>query len=150
MFFWTVVILGIAFVAAHFFSKTSESGKPTGFNFTRPITVAICPGQFEVQAGSYRSWTLNITPNMLNAHLVGSFQAGGGSGNDIQAVVADQMEFQNWINGHPARVLYSTPKMTTGRIDVHLPPGTYILAFNNRFSLLSDKQIVANVELQYL
>jgi len=41
--------------------------------------------------------------------------------------------------------------VTTGRIDVSIPKsGTYIIAFNNKFSLLTRKSVTADIELQYL
>jgi hypothetical protein len=116
-------------------------------NPSRPTAVTICSGTFPVRAGGHVYWTLNITPVMQNARLIGSFQASGGSGNDIQAIVASQTDFQNWINGHPAQALYSTPKVTSGNIDIRVPPGTYILGFSNRFSALSNKQVSVSVKL---
>jgi hypothetical protein len=58
----------------------------------------------------------------------------------------------NWKNGHPARVLYQTEKITTvGTINVPISqPGTYYLAFNNQFSILSDKTITGYIQLQHL
>ena len=41
---------------------------------------------------------------MLEPTITGNFNASGGSGNDIQAIIADEMNFTNWINGHQAGV----------------------------------------------
>jgi hypothetical protein len=146
--YWTVVVLGVVFLAAYFWGRSS-SNSTTGFHLTRPVSITVRTGQFLVKAGQYSYSKVTVTSKMLNAHLVGSFQASGGMGNDIQVVVADGMEFQNWVNGHPARLLFSTQKVTAGRMDVPLAPGTYILAFNNGFSLVSDKRVAADIELQF-
>jgi hypothetical protein len=88
---------------------------------------------------------------MQDARVVGSFRASGGSGNDVQVVLAEESEWENWVNGHEARVLYSTGRITTGKIDVPIAEaGTYYLAFSNAFSTFSEKDVFAEVELRYL
>ena len=87
---------------------------------------------------------------MLRPVVVGSFRASGGSGNDIAAVLAAESEFENWINGHQARALFATDKVTMGQLNVLITQsGTYILAFNNRFSLSTPKTVSADIELRY-
>ena len=50
----------------------------------------------------------------------GTFTAAGASGNDISAVIASEAEFANWINGHEAKVFWSTQgKKTAGSFEVH-------------------------------
>ena len=116
----------------------------------QPVTEKIFQGEMVVKAGQYRFWSLPIPQEMANAQLLGSFHASGGSGNDIQAVVAEPREFENWINGHEARVYYSTGKITNGRIELRLARGTYIIAFSNKFSPVTDKELTADLELHYL
>ena len=71
-------------------------------------------------------------------HVTGEFHASGGSGNDIEAIVAEWGECENWINGHQARVLYQSGKVTNGAIDVPISrDGTYCLLFSNRMALVS-------------
>jgi hypothetical protein len=87
---------------------------------------------------------------MRDVRVVGRFEAAGGSGNDIQAVLADGDNFENWKNGHAARVLYGTDKTTVGSIDVPIvSSGTYYLGLNNRFALLSAKTVSGAIDLQY-
>jgi predicted nucleic acid-binding Zn ribbon protein len=116
-----------------------------------PVTQKLTSGQLVVRAGKYIRTKFSVdTEKMHDVRLVGGFRASGGSGNDIQVVLADENEFENWINGHQARVLYSTGKTTTGKIDVAImEPGTYILAFSNVFSMFADKDVFAEVELRY-
>ena len=84
------------------------------------------------------------------ARVSGRIEASGGSGNDIQAVLATADEFQNWENGHQARVLFQTDKTTVATIDVPISKaGTYYLGFSNRFSTLTDKTITGNVVLYH-
>ncbi len=116
-----------------------------------PVNEKLASGQTVVRAGKYIRWKFTVdTDKMQDFRVVGGFHASGGSGNDIQVVLAEESEFENWINGHQARVLYSTGKTTTGKIAVQIfEPGTYILAFSNTFSVLTDKDVFAEVELRY-
>jgi hypothetical protein len=83
--------------------------------------------------------------------IKGFFRASGGTGNDIQVVIACPAEFQSFINGKQAQVYYVTGKATGEAINVeNLPPGDYVLAFNNKFSALSRKQVTAVVTLTYI
>ena len=121
-------------------------------NTPRPVMTTIFSGDVTVKAGKYQSWTINVDPgSMQNVHVWGSFHASGGSGNDIQAVVAEQSEFENWINGHEAKVHYSTGKVTNGQFNVWLNQGgTYILAFSNTYSTFTDKDVSAEVKIRYM
>lgn len=83
-----------------------------------------------------------------NATLTGDFTASGGSGNDIQVLLMNQDDYINWKNGHAARVYYNSEKITVGKIDVHLNPGTYYLVFSNRFGLLFGKKVDAHIKLK--
>ena len=118
----------------------------------QPISQKLVTGQTIVRAGKYFYVKFTVDPEkMQDAHVVGSFHASGGSGNDIQAVIAEESEFENWRNGHQARVLYSTDKVTNGKFDVPIAEaGTYYLGFSNAFSLLTDKDVFAEVELRYV
>lgn len=103
-----------------------------------------------VRANGYVQYRFQITPEMREAHVAGRFNASGGSGNDIEAVIATEDEFTNWVNGHQARVFYSTQgRKTTDTFDVRLAPGTYYLGFNNRFSALTAKDVFLEVDLNY-
>lgn len=116
-----------------------------------PVTKTLTSGQLFVRAGRYISTKFSVdAEKMEDVRVVGSFRASGGAGHDIQVVIAEEGEFENWINGHQARAVYSTGKTTTGKIDVGITePGTYILAFSNTFSLLTGKDVFAEVELRY-
>ena len=115
-----------------------------------PATQKIATGQIVVRANGYVQYRFQITPDMRSAHVAGRFNASGGIGNDIEAVVTTEDEFTNWINGHQARVFYTTQgRKTTDTFDVQLGPGTYYLAFNNRFSAFSSKEVFLEVDLNY-
>jgi hypothetical protein len=95
-----------------------------------------------VKASGHVQYRFEINKEMRNARLSGRFNASGGFGNDVAAVVATEDEYTNWINGHAARVYYSTQgKKITDSFDVSLVPGTYYFAISNRFSAFSNKYV---------
>jgi hypothetical protein len=111
---------------------------------------SIASGQITVRRGGYVFYKVEITPGMSKATVSGSFTASGGAGNDVEGVLADEEGYTNWINGHEARVFWSTQgRETTGRFSTMLTPGTYYLVFSNKFSLLTDKDVFVDVSLTY-
>ena len=114
-----------------------------------PVNQKVLNGQIIVKSEGYVQYRIQITPDMRDSRLSGKFNASGGSGNDIEVILASEDEFTNWINGHEAKVYYSGGRKTTDHFDVRLGPGTYILAFNNKFSLLTDKMVSGDINLNY-
>ena len=115
-----------------------------------PVSQKIASGQIAVRANGYVQYRITITPEMLEPTITGNFNASGGSGNDIQAVIADEENYTNWINGHQAQAFWTTQgKQTTGNIEARLKPGMYYLAFSNKFSAFTEKQVFLEVDLNY-
>ena len=90
------------------------------------------------------SWAVITVPFGGNRHLQGTFTARGGSGNDIEVLIGDE----NVANGHQGMVWYDSGKVTTGKIDLVLAPGTYYLIFNNRFSFLTPKTLYSDIQIR--
>jgi hypothetical protein len=107
--------------------------------------------QFRVPPAGYVYYLFEVDPTrMREAVVIGQFQAAGGTGNDIEVVVAEREQFLNWANGHGGNIIYSSGKKTAGRVSVRVEePGEYVVAFNNRFSPLSPKNVAANLNLEY-
>ena len=132
-------------------SASSNLARKLVAPFLQPVSEKLTSGAQVVKAGRYLYIDFNVDPaRMVDARVVGTFHATGGFGNDIQVVLAEEGEFENWVNGHKARVLHATEKITSGKIDVPITEaGRYRLAFNNGFSLVSDKTVIADIELHY-
>jgi hypothetical protein len=114
-----------------------------------PVDQKIVTGEITLKARGYLQYRVTVTPEMLEPTLTGNFTATGGA-NDIMAVIADETNYTNWINGHQARSFWSTQgRETTGSFEVHLSPGMYYLAFSNRFSRLTNKQVFIQADLSY-
>lgn len=156
-----LAVLAGAFVMAFIANINKGDGDPAGSASSVrasslptiryvPVSQKIATGQIVVKSSGYVQYRIRIDPQMKDARVTGSFNASGGSGNDISAVIAREDEFTNWINGHQARVFYGTNgKKTTDSFDVRLAPGSYVLGFSNKFSAFSDKYIFLEVDLNY-
>ena len=103
-----------------------------------------------VKAGGFHYYTVTVAPGMQEARITGRFTASGGSGNDIVILVLDSDGFTNWSNNHEVPAYYSSGKMTTGSLDVHLrEPGTYHLVLSNTFSVVTPQDVHADMDFNY-
>lgn len=102
---------------------------------------------FTVKAGDAKYWNFHVGSD--GANVVGRFRAEGGSGNDIKCLILDADSFENWRNGHRVKAFYNSEKITVANINVNLPPGEYVLVFDNTHSILTNKAVAANVEMRW-
>lgn len=114
-------------------------------------TTNVVNGLVTVNAGSYEDYTFTVPSGASNIQVTGSFTASGGSGNDIKVYIFDQSDFVNWENGHTANTYYQSGQTTTGTISATLPSsGTYVLVYDNTFSIISQKNVNTEVNLSYV
>jgi hypothetical protein len=105
---------------------------------------------FGVAAADHAAYGVTVGESYRDAHIVGSFRASGGMGNDIQVLIMSATDYINWANGHRGSTYYSSGQLTTSSFDVGpLPPGSYRVVFDNSFSIFSRKNVSAQVELKY-
>lgn len=104
-----------------------------------------------VNALGFNYFKLDVPAGATSVLLRGNFTASGGTGNDIEVFVLPESDFVNWQNGHNAKTVYNSGKVTVGTLNVNLPAdaGTYYLVFNNKFSLLTQKTIRVDAVLTY-
>lgn len=84
------------------------------------------------------------------ARITGEFEAHGGR-DDIEVVIFDEAGFYNYQKRErAARVYYSSHGYVSGRrrIDKNLPAGSYVIVFNNRNAILTDKTVFADIEVE--
>ena len=117
----------------------------------QPHSVSVVNNAFTVDAGLYASYRFEVPANAKSVVFNGHFTATGGS-KDIRVFLLNEDEFVNMQNGHDARMLYDSGKVTQATIAVPLPetPMTYHLVFDNRFSLLTPKAVQVHATLDYL
>ena len=129
-------------------SPLSEAGAPARY---AQKTLDIVSGAVVVTHGGVASYEVVVTPDMVNPVISGTFNATGVTGNDIEAVIADEDNLTNWMNGHQANVFWHTPgRETAGSFQVRVRPGTYYLGLSNRFSVFADKNVLVNASLRYM
>ena len=104
---------------------------------------ALTPSTFTIGAESKR-----FQFRSSGQHVFGHFKAAGGSRNDVKVFICDEDGFANWQNGRPVRTYYDSGKVTAGKIDVRLKPGTYYLVFDNSFSGMSNKAVTSDIQIQ--
>ncbi len=110
----------------------------------------IITGAFIVEPRTFKPFRISLAPGMMNARLEGTFTASGAR-NDIEVTLLDEVQFANWQNRRQFQAAYVSGRVTSGSISVTLPqgPATYFVVFSNRFSLISNKAVVAEVQLVY-
>lgn len=116
-----------------------------------PQNSSLIDGNIVVAPGDYYDIPFLVdTSEMQNIRVTGYFAASGGSGNDIEAAILDDITFTNWINGHQGTSLYNSGKITVAEIDVSITmSGKYHLVFSNTFSIVSSKTVSAKVDLNW-
>ncbi len=135
---------------------SSPASTPTPTHTLTPTPVLVpqssnlVKGTITVKAGGWYHVSFSVTSAMIGPRVVGSFKASGGSGNDIVALILDDMAYTNWSNGHTVNALYTSGQITVANINVPIStPGTYHLVFSNIFSIFISKDVATKVDLQW-
>lgn len=122
------------------------AASPTTYNLTETVV----SGAFIVEPRTFKPFKITLTPGMTNARLEGSFTASGAR-NDIEVTLLNEAQYANWQNRQRFDAAYVSGRVTSAKIAVTLPagPGTYYVVFSNRFSIISNKAVTADVQLVY-
>ncbi len=94
-------------------------------------------------------YQVNVTNDMKNPRLAGSFTAHGGSGNDIIVLVMSASDYTNWSNGHAVTPEYNSTKITTASFNISLGVGTHYLVYDNTFSAVTEKYVDTHIDLNW-
>jgi len=118
---------------------------------TLPNSESLFNGVASVKPGeSYNVKFTVETSTMLSVAVTGTFQASGGSGNDIKVFILSDIDYLNWSNGHSFSALYSSGQLTAGNINSTITKsGTYYLVFSNDFSIISTKSVTAKIDMKW-
>jgi hypothetical protein len=150
-----VVLFAISALAVHFGRDVKVAAKTTASSpnaeppqpktYTESVDSA-----FTVPRLHYKASRFVIPSDAKDAFVQGHFTASGGAHNDIEVWIMNADGFVNWQNGHPPTPLYNSGKVTQGTISLSLPEtGTYVIVFNNQFSVISPKAVEDNVTVAY-
>lgn len=146
-----VLLMGI--VGLYFLAKESQSKEGTASPIFKAVShheaQRLVTGSNTVQALHIYGLRFTVAPEMKNAMVTGSFRAAGGMGNDLKALITNEAGYLNYANNHNVKAFYQSGKVTADNLNVRLDPGTYVLIFDNSFSLFSEKTYEANIQLEY-
>jgi len=102
-------------------------------------TVPVATNTFTVPARNGWKITFNV-PMQQGAVLEGSYEVRGGTGNDVAVVLTTSDN----------RVLLNSGRVSgSGQIKTPLSRGSYVLYFNNQFSLLASKSVSPDLNLVF-
>lgn len=72
------------------------------------------------------------------------------AGVDVEVFIFDEINFKNWkANVAGVRVWFQSGRVAAGKIEEVLLPGTYYLVLNNRFSIITRKNVQIKAELRF-
>jgi hypothetical protein len=116
----------------------------------QPVTQAIVNRPFTIRPAKAVYYSFVVPASSAGAEVSGRFEASGGTGNDVEVYILDEDAFVNWQNGHRVHTYYNSGRLTQANVKTSLPSeGTYYLVFSNRFSVVANKAVVADVSLAY-
>jgi hypothetical protein len=154
---YIVIGIGVIVLLNYVVSQNKKNATTTSPRAVSPVRVPVSHrlwllhGNVEVAANQMKWANFTVPEGATSTQISGEFHAFGGAGNDIQIVLTDAFDFENWKNGHPTRLFYNSDKVTNGVVAVQdLQPGQYALAFDNRFSAFSRKELTGEITLTYL
>lgn len=131
------------------FRTRSAAQYPTQPQYTQqpsePVALPIARGAYAIAAGAYQYFAFHIDYGI--ATVAGEFRAAGGSGNDIEVYILNDVQFENFANGHATSTYYNSGRATVGRLNVPLAPGRYVLVFSNKYSVFTSKAVTADISI---
>ena len=140
-----------ALVLTGCYHRGPQYGPPGTAATAQAMSTVVVSGSFIVEPRNYKPFKVVVAPEMSRACVEGTFTATGAN-NDIEVTLLEETEYLNWQNRHKFEASYESGRVTAGKLKVELPetPATYFVVFSNRFSIISNKSVVADVKLQYV
>jgi hypothetical protein len=142
----------VATVVVLAFSACGGSKAPVNFAPTaaQQLLDTIIEGSFVVAPRTFKPFEIVVGAGMSNPRLEGTFIASGAN-NDIEVLLLEEQQFSNWQNRHEFKSAYASGRVTADRLRIDLPsePSKYYVVFSNRFSIFSNKGVVADLKLRY-
>jgi hypothetical protein len=148
-----VIVLAIIGAIVYFIANRYDNNISSTITRVIPLErkLALVDGNIYINAGKYSYYEFDTKSNWQDIKVSGSFDASGGRGNDIRVLLMTKDDFINYTNKHPSKAIYDSDKISVSDLNVNLPSKTenYVLAFDNTYSVVSDKKISANINLAY-
>ena len=143
------VILGLALIALGGVLRIGKHDAAVHVRYV-PVTKTLASGRVSIKPKQAIDYRIEITAGMRDAQVIGNFTAYGGSTNTVSAVVMQESEYANWINGQAADAFYSSDgQKTADQFALRLGPGVYRFGVSNRLSKSAPKFVFLDLELIY-
>ena len=144
------IAFAAAFVLVAFVTSGCWYSKPAVAPALQAVAEPIVTGSFVVGPRTFTPYKFVVTTGMTKPRLEGTFSAQGAR-NDIEVTVLNEAQYTNWQNRDRFSAMYESGRVTDTKVNLELPetPATYYVVFSNRFSLMSNKAVTANVQLCY-
>jgi hypothetical protein len=111
--------------------------------------LSISNGTIQVPLHSYTFYHFSA-PNGSSAALVKGDFTMGGDGSNLRIYLLDDVNFNNWKNGHQFNAYYDSGNDSSGTIDVIVPLGkTLYLIYDNIISPIQSKSVYSRINLVY-
>lgn len=95
-----------------------------------------------IPAGSVQSFEWEPPQRQPNCRVSGHIEVTNGGSKDVVVLVMPKDDYQNYVNGHEAKVYFQTDKTSAVTLNVNTgQTAPLIVAISNGFSLLSDKTV---------
>jgi hypothetical protein len=129
---------------------STQTSSPSG-TFV-PQSRSLVDGNISVAALTNYDTPFNVTTDVTNVKVAGTFNAFGGVPNQIEVYILNDSVYSSWLKGQAVDLIYDWGKKTTGNFDVAIPgPGNYHLLFSNYADsqVAPAQQVSATVALQW-
>jgi hypothetical protein len=111
-----------------------------------PARFVLMNGVFPVAARGYRAFPFRLAPPGLSL-LRGQISVQGPAGTDINFCVTDPRGYEQYVNQRVFKAYFCSGRVQLRQFELPLPPGAYFIIFDNRYSLLSNKNVLGFVEI---
>jgi hypothetical protein len=137
------IVSGLAFVGC---GGPAPVLAPVYQHLAEPIVT----GSFVVEPRTFKPFKVVVANGMTKPRLEGTFSASGAR-NDIEVTLLDESQLATWQNRGRVEPAYASGRVTNATMNIELPPdpATYYVVFSNRFSLISNKAVTADLHLRY-
>jgi hypothetical protein len=131
-------------------AKKTSYASPGAAAGVQQLWYTIVNGSFVVPPRTFKPFEIVVGDGMARPWIEGTFTASGAN-NDIEVLLLDEQQYNNWQNRHDFRSAYASGRVTADKFRIELPnePGKYFMIFSNRFSIFSNKGVVADLKLRY-
>lgn len=106
----------------------------------------IVRSKVRVNPRGFLHWPLTVESYAPHGRITGNATAFGGFGDNIRVLVMTEGQFHAWRAGERTYPLYDSGKQSSIELDFPLSePGKYSIVLDNGFSLVSPKEVTADI-----